>query len=863
MKKSYYSLLTIFALLLSFNTAQAQLFEDFETSEKSFYAGASVTLSTGDWYMEDALIGNLTNDKYNGSQGVRMDRRDGKNGNIYMEFDKTAGANELSFYLANYGSSSGNTLQVQYSTDQGSTWTNIGDEIVPTGTLEQVTIPVNMEGNIRFKFIQAAGTDRLNIDDIRITDFITPEENATIDVFVDTEIVESGALVEFAQTLTNSDRQKTVQIKNRGNEALDISTVEIQGGAYSISALTDSTLAFNESGELTITFTPDAEGQYQGVLEISSNAVNAATFTVNIAGEGYEEGTVIPISEARQVPFGTRVTVGGRITVANEFEGPVFMQDGTAGLAVFYSDLHTDVQIGDSVVVTGPITEFNPIGGTQGDFLLQIGATNDDNNISYEIIQAELKEVIPTIVTVEEMNSGAYEAQLVLIQNATISHTGVFGSNDTNYDLSDGTGQAFIRIDGSTNIGGAEAPSGAVNVVGVVDQFDGDYQLKPRFVEDLGVEEITYPGDDISKDETFEVVTWNIEWFGSAGGGPDDLETQFNNAKEVILAVDADLYAFQEIASSTQFDRLVSELDGYGGVLASFSQSQETAYLFKRATIDSLDSGLITDNMTQSNWANGRFPLFFHFNATVNGQSREIYSYNIHAKAFDDQSSYNQRYNASRELKLYLDNVRPSDNVIFIGDYNDTTIGSITNGEESPYKNYVDDSEYTIISRSLEEKGLGSQSIGSFIDHITITSELSDEYIVGSERVENTSYIGSYLSSTSDHYPVWTRFQFETLVSNEDEIADNPAGFKLEQNYPNPFNPSTNITYKLPQSSTVTLKVYDMLGREVATLVDGARMSTGDHSVSFDASNLSSGMYVYRLSTDIGQSLTRKMMLIK
>ena len=88
-----------------------------------------------------------------------------------------------------------------------------------------------------------------------------------------------------------------------------------------------------------------------------------------------------------------------------------------------------------------------------------------------------------------------------------------------------------------------------------------------------------------------------------------------------------------------------------------------------------------------------------------------------------------------------------------------------------------------------------------------------------------------------------------------------PAHISLEQNYPNPFNPTTTISYSLVQAQNVTIKVYDILGREVATLFKGWQ-SSGTHRIQFNASQLASGLYFYRMQTK-GYVLTRKMMLIK
>lgn len=88
-----------------------------------------------------------------------------------------------------------------------------------------------------------------------------------------------------------------------------------------------------------------------------------------------------------------------------------------------------------------------------------------------------------------------------------------------------------------------------------------------------------------------------------------------------------------------------------------------------------------------------------------------------------------------------------------------------------------------------------------------------------------------------------------------------PASFELSQNYPNPFNPSTMIRYQLPMSSDVSLKIYDILGKEVKTLVD-QNQPAGSYEVRFDASQLATGVYIYRLSAGNFTSV-KKMMLIK
>ncbi|OGB66071.1 MAG: hypothetical protein A2Y94_12380 [Caldithrix sp. RBG_13_44_9] len=99
-------------------------------------------------------------------------------------------------------------------------------------------------------------------------------------------------------------------------------------------------------------------------------------------------------------------------------------------------------------------------------------------------------------------------------------------------------------------------------------------------------------------------------------------------------------------------------------------------------------------------------------------------------------------------------------------------------------------------------------------------------------------------------------------VSIEDKTYPGlPKDYRLNQNYPNPFNPTTSFSFYLPVSENVTLKIYDILGREVDTLIN-KKLTAGEHQLEYDASRLATGIYFYKLSTD-NFSQTRKMLLMK
>ncbi len=112
----------------------------------------------------------------------------------------------------------------------------------------------------------------------------------------------------------------------------------------------------------------------------------------------------------------------------------------------------------------------------------------------------------------------------------------------------------------------------------------------------------------------------------------------------------------------------------------------------------------------------------------------------------------------------------------------------------------------------------------------------------------------------------WIVFLYydKSTISSVEQPERMPAQFKLMQNYPNPFNPATIIEYQLPKNEIVTLKVYDMLGREVKTLLDGESQTSGTYKIIFNGDKLSSGIYFYKLTAKGNYlSLYRKMILLK
>src|SRR6056297_3164157 len=164
-----------------------------------------------------------------------------------------------------------------------------------------------------------------------------------------------------------------------------------------------------------------------------------------------------------------------------------------------------------------------------------------------------------------------------------------------------------------------------------------------------------------------------------------------------------------------------------------------------------------------------------------------------------------------------------------------------------------------------ETNAIGSvntvSTVGEWVSFDVALDDFTSESANGLLDRENIYQIILTTSGTIADVYIDNLYFYNQTATSIDGVDESPNSFTLNQNYPNPFNPTTSITHNLPASGEVTLEVFNVTGQQVATLVNGVK-TAGSHTATFDASNLSSGVYMYRLSS--GNSVQiRKMLLIK
>ena len=309
----------------------------------------------------------------------------------------------------------------------------------------------------------------------------------------------------------------------------------------------------------------------------------------------------------------------------------------------------------------------------------------------------------------------------------------------------------------------------------------------------------------------------------------------------------------------------MSQLPGWDGLYSTDDYGngtyQKTAVIWRtdRANINYIEA-LFPDNWYQF----PRPPLHVYGDITFGGHQFDFHLIVLHLKAGSTNDDWLRRRAGVIMLKSYLDNTVPgSDDQdwIVLGDWNDEL--------EDPEDDNVfwplleDSTDYTFLTLPLAGIPYWASYpyFNSLIDHIMITSDALAEYGNGNTitlRIDDE--YSNYSYRISDHRPVMS--QFDPVVSSVDddhEIA--PSSFEIMDIYPNPFNSSTVVSVTLEDAAYLKLVVYDILGREIATVMDGY-YSEGTHLMQLGEPNWISGVYFVRLTSgDYNQ--TKKMVLLK
>jgi len=277
--------------------------EDFESGTKTSYTAANVTLTTGIWNMDNALIGTSTSDVKDGSKSARVT----SSGKITMQFDRTAGASTVTIKHAKYGSDAATTWGLWYSTNSGSTWTQTGASVsTSTTTLSTATFNVNISGTIRFDIRKSDGTtNRTNIDDIAITDYATTNNP----VPAATTLSPSSATAAgsaFTLTVTGSSFISSSVIKWNGTSLTTtyVSATQLTAAvpaANIATAGTASVTVFNTtpgggtSSALTFTINSTTTNPVPAAstLSPSSTAVGSSAFTLTVTGSSFISSSVV------------------------------------------------------------------------------------------------------------------------------------------------------------------------------------------------------------------------------------------------------------------------------------------------------------------------------------------------------------------------------------------------------------------------------------------------------------------------------------------------------------------------------------------------------------------------------------------
>jgi len=366
--------------------------------------------------------------------------------------------------------------------------------------------------------------------------------------------------------------------------------------------------------------------------------------------------------------------------------------------------------------------------------------------------------------------------------------------------------------------------------------------------------------DDLSfgTDTTFEVMTWNIEWF------PKNGEVTIGYVAQIIEALDIDLLAIQEVDDRGAFNQMMDGLSAYEGYLES-TWFAGLAYIYKTDVIQVND--IYEIYTTSPYWSPfPRSPMVMD----LNFMNERIIVINNHFKCCGDgildlnnpDDEETRRYYASNLLKEYIDNHFADLKTIVTGDLNDILTDD---PENNVFQNILNDEENYLFAdfeiATGNNYGWSYPTWPSHLDHILITNELFNEFnndgaVIQTIKIDEYITGGwlEYDENISDHRPVALKLLMNQNLGFADLTLTKPSFY----NFPNPFSTKTMFSFG-SAIGIQEIKIFNMQGQKVFS----EKIPGGQTLISWNAEGFPGGIYFARLATDNKEIATTKLILIK
>ncbi len=588
-------------------------------------------------------------------------------------------------------------------------------------------------------------------------------------------------------------------------------------------------------------------------------------------------GSTIPptisIDSARKAVDSTVTVVG--VTISPNFQTSnrsYYIWDGTGGLVTFKSGMASpDLQVGDLVMVTGKIGPYNG--------LMEIMPASDTNIV---VLGSNAPLPKPEVVSISDFNTNGemYESHLIEIKDLTLLSGAWPTSGSKSLLLTDGKDTVTVYLDSDMKLFNYPEPKWPVDLIGIGSQYAssgvGGYQLLPRFITDFmskiipidsarGLENDTVMVTGVTISPNFQTSNKSYYIWDGTGGivtfktglNSPDLKlgdsvmvkgkiSTYNGLVEIQPLTDTSVVILDSnavlpepevltiadfLANGEKYESHLIEFKGLTKASGTWSTSGSSTLYLTDGTdtvVAYLDSDMKLFNDPEPTWPVDLVGIGSQYSSTGVG------GYQILPRFISDFTPVPV---VPVELVSFTANIAKGTAVL--------SWKTATENNNSGFE----------VERSLDGKSF--VKIGFVHGHGTTTKI-------------NTYTFPDKLQNAGEFYYRLKQIDYNGTYKYSDVVKATsmvPKTFNLSQNYPNPFNPTTVINYDLPVASKVVLKVYDILGNEVATLINKEE-AAGTYQVVFNSLNtinhkqLSSGVYFYRINAGNFTSI-KKMMLIK